>query len=102
LTLTSEGTPYPDDGDDLVTAAVVAYGATLGMGNDVIPAMASAYILGGYTDDTGYHEGVPGIRTIATLVKIGSAPAPTDINPIAVALSQVATTATANVVVTVP
>jgi hypothetical protein len=89
---------YPIDGDDLVKAAVVAYGASLGVGHDVIPIRASAYIVGGYTDSDGVaHEGVTGIRTIIVRVKLGGAPGGGDIVPITISATEISTTDLVNV-----
>lgn len=57
---------YPVNGDDLVAAAILAYGDTLEVGDDVIPNpyMQSALI------------GIPGI--INAVIKVGESPSPVD------------------------
>jgi uncharacterized phage protein gp47/JayE len=91
---------YPADGDALVDAAVVAYGATLSVGQDVLPVRAAAFILAGYLGSDGIRvDGVPGIRSMIVKVKVGGAPGGGDIVPITMTATQIATTVTANVTV---
>jgi hypothetical protein len=87
--------PYPTDGDDLIEAAVLAYGATLTVGKDVLPAVCAAYILGGYRDSDGVQQpGVPGIRTMVVEVQVGEDPSghtdPLTITPTLIAVTEVA------------
>jgi hypothetical protein len=90
---------YPVDGDDLVAAAIVAYGATLGVGRDVLPVRAAGYVVNGYTDDSGtVIPGVPGIRTVTLLVDRTSSPATG--TPVVIAATEISTTALADVAVT--
>lgn len=90
---------YPVDGDDLVAAAIVAYGATLGVGRDVLPVRAGGYIVNGYTDAAGTAvPGVPGIRTLTILVGLSSPPATG--TPVTIAATEISTTALADVTVT--
>jgi len=69
---------YPDDGDVLVAAAVVAYGETTRVGQDVYPAQIAKYIL----------NAVPGIKTISVALKVGSAPGAGDTAPLTIALNE--------------
>jgi len=55
LTIT-KGSDYPSGGDDLVKDAVVAYGAALGMGDDVLIAALEA----------AAYAACPGVRAIST------------------------------------
>lgn len=71
-------TDYPTDGDALIEAAVIAYGETTRVGQDVYPAQIAKQIL----------NAVPGIKTISVALKAGSAPGAGDTSPLAIALNQ--------------
>ncbi|MGD8501313.1 MAG: baseplate J/gp47 family protein [Phycisphaerales bacterium] len=69
---------YPSDGDDLVEAAVVEYGATVRVGQDVSPAQIKKQIL----------NDVPGIMTISVAIKKDSAPSSSDTDPLPIAVNE--------------
>jgi hypothetical protein len=91
--------PFPVDGLDLIEAAILAYGNTLGVAQDVIPLAAAGYCTAGYVDaTTGVRvPGIPGIRALEVRVKVGGAPGGGDTVPIVIGSTQVATTIAANV-----
>ncbi len=69
---------YPGDGDDQVKAAVLAFGNSLSVGDDIEPTGAIDTIkLPG-------DDGVPGVYHLVVRVKAGSAPGPTDTVPVAI------------------
>lgn len=81
---------YPPNGNDLVTDAVVTYGASLSVGGDVLPDFAIKQVL----------KDVPGIRNLTVTLKAGSAPGPTDVAPISVSLRELGETDPSRIVVT--
>jgi uncharacterized phage protein gp47/JayE len=76
----TKDTTYPADGDTLVKQAIETYFATVRVGADVYPAQVSAAVV----------NAVPGLKTLTVLLKVGSAPGPTDVNPITVAINEYA------------
>jgi uncharacterized phage protein gp47/JayE len=81
---------YPADGDDLVKAAVVAYGDSLSVGDDVLPIKAIERIADPAT-------GVPGVAHL--VVKLGIAPAPATTTPIDLDITEIGTIDTGDIVV---
>lgn len=79
---------YPEDGDDQIKAAIVAYGDALATGRD---AVASALVAQVFKVD--------GVLDV-TLLEIGTAPAPSSGATIAISLRQLATFDTSRVSVT--
>jgi uncharacterized phage protein gp47/JayE len=77
---------YPTDGDDLIEALVIAYFATLGVGDDVYPAQIAGAVIKGVGDLAG----VPGIMTIVVGVKVGSSAGAGDTAPIDLVINQYA------------
>ncbi len=69
---------YPTGGDDLIEDAVVEYGDTLRVSQDVYNALVAANVL---TD-------VPGIKTIQVYLKIGATPGTGDDDPIDIAINE--------------
>jgi hypothetical protein len=86
LTTTSD---YPDDGNDQVKTALETAGNALVVGEDVHPAQL-LFALGV----------VPGIKTVALTLKIGSAPSGGDTGSLAIGVTQIARFDTANITVT--
>jgi len=80
----TEKTGYPTDGDDLVKAALLAFGNTHNPGDDVEPDFFEAYVLKD-PDDM-----VAGISAITVTAKIGGAPGAGDTDPIPIALTEIA------------
>lgn len=76
---------YPSNGDDLVLAAILAYGETLSIGDDVLlrPKLLPAIV-----------DAVPGIQDI--VINIGFAPAPSGTANLTIAVSELATFSSAN------
>ena len=70
---------YPSNGDDLVRAAVLAYGNALSVGGDVLPIGAIDSI----------YDSVPGISHLVVTLKAGSAPGSGDTAPITIALTEI-------------
>jgi uncharacterized phage protein gp47/JayE len=83
------GSDYPADGDDQIAAAVIAYGDTLNIGDDVILIAVSCAVV----------STVPGILTAEILAKIGGTPGPGDDSNIAINKEQIATIDSGNVTV---
>lgn len=79
---------YPSDGDDQIKAALVAYGATLSNGDDVINSTAYGYIT----------TNVPGILTLTLLQ--GTSDPPGASTNISISATQVASITTGNIDVT--
>lgn len=75
---------YPTNGNDLVKAALLAYGNTHRPGDDIEPDHFEGYVL--FSDDK-----VSGISAITVLAKIGSAPGSSDTAPIPLALTEIGT-----------
>lgn len=89
LTINVTTDPQTYGGDDEVDAAVVEWGSALAIGDDVLVHEISAAI----------SDEVTGILTLEVLVKVGSAPDPADDENITIALDEIATVDTANVLV---
>lgn len=87
ITITTED-DYPAGGDDLIKAAVVAYGATLSVGDDVLPDACEAAIWGAVA---GLRTCTASVREHGTMVWYTT--------PITIAMNQIATTAIGNVTV---
>lgn len=79
---------YPLNGDDLVKAALVAYGDAQGLGRDVVASQLSAAIF----------KAVPGIIDI-TILRIGTAPSPVSNATIPLTIRQRADYDTSRIVV---
>jgi hypothetical protein len=84
---------YPSNGDDLVEAAVLAYGQSLLVGDDVDPIQVVRLI----TDDTGNDYYVPGVKHL--VVKVGKAAAPTGTVPVDIEETEISAHAAARVTV---
>ncbi len=96
VTLDTEAdTPYPADGDQMVEDAILAYGATLSVGRDVLPATATGWITS--PQSTCY---VPGVKSMVMLLKAGGAPGPGDTVPISISDREASTHAAGNIAVT--
>lgn len=80
---------YPADGDDQIKAAVVDYGATLGVGADVIV----------YPKLIGALDDIQGLTNIVT--RIGTAPSPTLDDNIIISAMEVSNFIAANIIVAV-
>jgi hypothetical protein len=74
---------YPAGGDTLVKDAITDYFSVARVGQDVYPAPVEGAVTTGPL-------AVPGIMTLDALLKIGSPPAPTDTDPIDVAINEFA------------
>jgi len=85
---------YPADGDTLVSDAVVAYGATLSVGDDVLPMGAVTMIL----DSTQNDYYVPGIDHL--VVEVGLTASPTGTVPVAIAATEISAHDAARITVT--
>jgi uncharacterized phage protein gp47/JayE len=73
---------YPSNGNDLVKAAVLAYGNSLSMGDQVVPVDAIAAICHPVT-------GVPGVINLA--IKVDTVTPPVNTLPVAIELDEVST-----------
>jgi hypothetical protein len=78
ITVTSNA-DYPADGDDLVEAAVLAYGNGLSVNEDVLPIGAINEI----------YDNVPGVDHLVVLVAAGAPPGGGDTDPVDVGLTQI-------------
>jgi uncharacterized phage protein gp47/JayE len=87
VTLTT-GAGFPSNGDALVNAAIVAYGAALTLGQSVIPVPGMVAAI----------AGIPGI--VAATINIGTSPSPSSSAAISIAANQLATIATGDITVT--
>lgn len=87
VTLTKKAAGYPPDGDDQVKAAVVAYGVTLLVGQDIFPKQIECAIL----DD------VNGLDDVS--ITVGIASSPTNTALIVIASNEIGRFATARVTV---
>lgn len=74
------GANYPIGGDAAVEQAIVDYAATLSIGDRVVPSLIHCAIV----------EAVDGIDALLVTAKLGGVPAPTDIQPVEVALDSIA------------
>lgn len=90
----TEKAGYPATGDDLVKAALLAFGNTHRPGDDVEPDFFEGYVL--YDTD----DRVLGIAAITVTAKIGGAPAGGDTAPIPISLTQIARFDTTRITVT--
>ena len=87
------GAGYPEDGDDLVADAVLAYGQTLSVGDDVLPKGATLAVC----DTTQNPTYVPGVDHL--VVKVGFATSPTGTVPLDVADTEISQHALGRIVV---
>lgn len=71
---------YPADGDDQVSAVLVAYGDTLSIGDDVLPTQMICAVV----------DSVDGVRDVEILANVGSAPSATDDLPIDISIAEIA------------
>jgi hypothetical protein len=86
------GADYPSNGDDLVAAAVLAYGNDLDVADDVLPVGAIDRIV----------SDVPGVDNLAVLVKAGGAPGAGDNGPVYIDWDQRSDHDSGRIVVTSP
>jgi hypothetical protein len=84
---------YPSNGDDLVEAAVLAYGQSLLVGDDVDPIQAVRLIV----DPTQNEYYVPGVKHL--VVKVGKTAAPTGTVPVDIADTEISAHASARITV---
>jgi hypothetical protein len=80
----TKNTEYPATGDDLVKQAVLDYGNSLSVGDDVLPIGAIDRIVQGEGDTT---PGVPGVQDL--VVKVGTAPSPSGTTPITISQREI-------------
>jgi hypothetical protein len=86
-------TGYPSNGDDLVEAAILAYGQALLVGDDVDPIKAERLI----TDPTDNPYYVPGVKHLVT--RVGKASSPTGTTPVIIEDTEISTHASARITV---
>jgi uncharacterized phage protein gp47/JayE len=94
IDVTKAADGYPSNGDDLVADAVLRYGESLNVGDNVLPVGAIDAIIPGEGDTT---EGVPGIAELVVRVQRLAPPGPADTGQVSISIREASAHALARI-----